>query len=164
MVWTHAITGLAAGSNTACLEPELLETRRLSLSRLRPIPFSTSININEPWNAGTHEVRTTICKKLKEENHVSYTPDEIVVSNGAKQSLLQAVLAICSPGDEVIIPAPFRVIYKRLFVVPCLKSETEVIIRWEICLCKIGHVQIVSSKQKLNSENKAIKDFGILII
>ncbi|CAH1452603.1 unnamed protein product [Lactuca virosa] len=36
-------TGLAAGSNTACLEPELLETRRLSLSRLPPIPFSTSI-------------------------------------------------------------------------------------------------------------------------
>nr|KAJ0191186.1 hypothetical protein LSAT_V11C800449380 [Lactuca sativa] len=67
-------------------------------------------------NAGTHEVRTTICKKLKEENHISYTPDEIVVSNGAKYSLLQAVLVICSPGDEVIIPAPFRVIYKRLML------------------------------------------------
>ncbi|CAH1412848.1 unnamed protein product [Lactuca virosa] len=46
MVWTHAITGLAAGSNTACLEPELLETRRRSLSRLPPIPFSTSIRGN----------------------------------------------------------------------------------------------------------------------
>ncbi|CAI9282283.1 unnamed protein product [Lactuca saligna] len=66
-------------------------------------------------NAGTLELRTAICKKLKEENHISYTPDEIVVSNGAKQSTLQAVLAVCSPGDEVIIPAPFwvRAVYPR---------------------------------------------------
>nr|KAJ0198398.1 hypothetical protein LSAT_V11C700346590 [Lactuca sativa] len=64
-------------------------------------------------NAGTHELRTTICKKLKEEIHICYTPDEIVVTNGAKQSLLQAVLAICSPGDEVIIPAPFLVSYPK---------------------------------------------------
>ncbi|CAH1421706.1 unnamed protein product [Lactuca virosa] len=65
-------------------------------------------------NAGTLELRTAICKKLKEENHISYTPDEIVVSNGAKQSTLQAVLAVCSPGDEVIIPAPFWVSYPEL--------------------------------------------------
>jgi len=36
-----------------------------------------------------------------EENGITYTPDEIVVSNGAKQSVVQAVLAVCSPGDEV---------------------------------------------------------------
>ena len=38
---------------------------------------------------------------LTEENGLSYTSDEILVSNGAKQSILQAVLAVCSPGDEV---------------------------------------------------------------
>ncbi|KAK1432394.1 hypothetical protein QVD17_09290 [Tagetes erecta] len=65
-------------------------------------------------NAGTLELRTAICKKLKEENGISYTPDQIVVSNGAKQSVLQAVLAVCSPGDEVIIPGPFYVSYPEM--------------------------------------------------
>ncbi|KAH9669948.1 Bifunctional aspartate aminotransferase and glutamate/aspartate-prephenate aminotransferase [Citrus sinensis] len=51
-------------------------------------------------NAGTLELRSAICHKLKEENGLSYTPDQILVSNGAKQSILQAVLAVCSPGDE----------------------------------------------------------------
>ncbi|CAI0429164.1 unnamed protein product [Linum tenue] len=52
-------------------------------------------------NAGTQELRAAICKKLKEENGLSYAPDQVVVSNGAKQSIIQAVLAVCSPGDEV---------------------------------------------------------------
>lgn len=49
------------------------------------------------------------CKKMfgigifSEENGLSYAPDQILVSNGAKQSLLQAILAVCSPGDEVIL-------------------------------------------------------------
>ncbi|XP_047325217.1 bifunctional aspartate aminotransferase and glutamate/aspartate-prephenate aminotransferase-like [Impatiens glandulifera] len=65
-------------------------------------------------NAGTLELRLAICHKLKEENGISCTPDEIVVSNGAKQSSLQAVLAVCSPGDEVIIPAPYYVSYPEM--------------------------------------------------
>ncbi|KAL3613413.1 hypothetical protein CASFOL_042676 [Castilleja foliolosa] len=65
-------------------------------------------------NAGTLELRTAICHKLKEENGISYEPDQIVVSNGAKQSILQAVLAVCSPGDEVLIPAPFWVSYPEM--------------------------------------------------
>ncbi|KAL9995417.1 putative transaminase [Helianthus debilis subsp. tardiflorus] len=65
-------------------------------------------------NAGTLELRTAICKKLKEENGLSYTPDQIVVSNGAKQSILQAILAVCSPGDEVIVQAPFWVSYPEM--------------------------------------------------
>ncbi|KAK0601139.1 hypothetical protein LWI29_021551 [Acer saccharum] len=65
-------------------------------------------------NAGTMEIRSAICHKLKEENGISYTPDQILVSNGAKQSILQAVIAVCSPGDEVIIPAPFYVSYPEI--------------------------------------------------
>ena len=38
---------------------------------------------------------------LVEENGISYKPDEVLVSNGAKQSIYQAILAVCSPGDEV---------------------------------------------------------------
>jgi aspartate/glutamate/aspartate-prephenate aminotransferase len=44
-------------------------------------------------------VGTWLC--FAEENGLSYTPDEILVSNGAKQSVMQAVVAVCSPGDEV---------------------------------------------------------------
>ncbi|KAK6120020.1 hypothetical protein DH2020_046260 [Rehmannia glutinosa] len=51
---------------------------------------------------------------IAEENGISYTPDQILVSNGAKQSILQAVLAVCSPGDEVLIPAPFWVSYPEM--------------------------------------------------
>ncbi|XP_057433793.1 bifunctional aspartate aminotransferase and glutamate/aspartate-prephenate aminotransferase-like [Lotus japonicus] len=65
-------------------------------------------------NAGTLELRQAICHKLKEENGITYTPDQVVVSNGAKQSVIQAVLAVCSPGDEVIIPAPFYVSYPEM--------------------------------------------------
>ncbi|GLU13152.1 hypothetical protein SLE2022_297980 [Rubroshorea leprosula] len=82
-------------------------------------------------NAGTLELRTAICHKLQEENGISYTPDQIVVSNGAKQSILQAVYAVCSPGDEVIIPAPFWVSYPEIarladatpVILPTLMSE-----------------------------------------
>uniref|UniRef100_A0A0C9RX98 TSA: Wollemia nobilis Ref_Wollemi_Transcript_6788_1949 transcribed RNA sequence n=1 Tax=Wollemia nobilis TaxID=56998 RepID=A0A0C9RX98_9CONI len=65
-------------------------------------------------NAGTMEIRKAICHKLKEENGLSYTPDQIQVSNGAKQCIMQAVMAVCSPGDEVIIPAPFWVSYPEM--------------------------------------------------
>lgn len=65
-------------------------------------------------NAGTQELRQAICHKLKEENGLDYTPDQIVVSNGAKQAIMQAVVAVCSPGDEVLIPAPFWVSYPEM--------------------------------------------------
>ncbi|KAL6227797.1 hypothetical protein ACLB2K_001753 [Fragaria x ananassa] len=65
-------------------------------------------------NAGTLELRQAICRKLQEENGISYTPDQVLVSNGAKQSIDQAVQAVCAPGDEVIIPAPFWVSYPEI--------------------------------------------------
>ncbi|KNA14043.1 hypothetical protein SOVF_111150 [Spinacia oleracea] len=65
-------------------------------------------------NAGTMELRKAICHKLQEENGISYSPDQILVSNGAKQSILQVVLAVCSPGDEVVIPAPYWVSYPEM--------------------------------------------------
>jgi aspartate aminotransferase len=52
-----------------------------------------------------------ISKKLKRENNLDYSPSQIVVSNGAKHSLANAVLALINKGDEVIIPAPYWVSY-----------------------------------------------------
>ncbi|KAF9591123.1 hypothetical protein IFM89_002078 [Coptis chinensis] len=65
-------------------------------------------------NAGTFELRKVICHKLEEENGISYTPNQILVSNGAKQSVLQGLLDVCLPGDEVIIPGPFYVSYPEM--------------------------------------------------
>lgn len=65
-------------------------------------------------NAGTSNLRKAICKKLQDDNGLIYSPEEIVVSNGAKQSCWQAVFACCSPGDEVIIPAPYWVSYPEM--------------------------------------------------
>ncbi|MEY4003896.1 MAG: hypothetical protein RIT07_1938, partial [Bacteroidota bacterium] len=58
--------------------------------------------------------REAICRKLKNENGLDYTPGEIIVSNGAKHSIINAVLSIINPGDEVIIPAPFWVSYPSM--------------------------------------------------
>jgi len=64
--------------------------------------------------SGYLELREAICKKFKRDNGLDYSPDEIVVSTGAKQSIANAVLCIINPGDEVIIPAPFWVSYLEI--------------------------------------------------
>ncbi|MES2681096.1 MAG: pyridoxal phosphate-dependent aminotransferase [Bacteroidota bacterium] len=64
--------------------------------------------------SGYLELREAACKKFKRDNNLDYTPDEIVVSTGAKQSIANAVLCVVNPGDEVIIPAPFWVSYLEI--------------------------------------------------
>jgi aspartate aminotransferase len=64
--------------------------------------------------AGIIELRKSICEKLKKDNNLTYSPSQIIVSNGAKHSLHNALLAICNPGDEVIIPIPYWVSYPEL--------------------------------------------------
>jgi aspartate aminotransferase len=64
--------------------------------------------------SGYLELREAICGKFKRDNGLTYTPDEIVVSTGAKQSIANAVLCLVNPGDEVIIPAPFWVSYLEI--------------------------------------------------
>lgn len=63
---------------------------------------------------GILPLREAICKKLKEDNGLVYTPSQIVVSTGAKQSLANIFLAIINDGDEVIIPKPYWVSYPEL--------------------------------------------------
>jgi len=65
-------------------------------------------------SSGMIELRQAICSKLFKDNQLSYTPSQIVVSNGAKHSLLNTFLGICEPGDEVIIVAPYWVSYPEL--------------------------------------------------
>ena len=64
--------------------------------------------------SGTLALKKAICEKLKRDNGLSYAPGDIVVSNGAKHSLINAFNAITNPGDEIIVPAPYWVSYTEM--------------------------------------------------
>ena len=64
--------------------------------------------------AGFLELREAVCTKLLRDNNLNFTPDQIVVSTGAKQSIANVVLAIVDAGDEVIIPTPYWVTYSEI--------------------------------------------------
>ena len=59
-------------------------------------------------------LRNAIVEKLKKENGLEYTAAQISVSNGAKQSVCNAIMALVNPGDEVIVPAPYWVSYPEM--------------------------------------------------
>lgn len=75
--------------------------------------------INENYNSyspvdGYVDLKQAICRKFKRDNHLTYTPNQIVVSTGAKQSLANVVLSLVNPGEEVLLPAPYWVSYEAI--------------------------------------------------
>ena len=80
-----------------------------NFSRYSPVP-------------GYVDLRKAIVEKLKNENHLEYGVTEISVSNGAKQCVCNAVLALVNPGEEVIIPAPYWVSYPEMVEIAGAKS------------------------------------------
>jgi aspartate aminotransferase len=116
---TMAITALAT---------ELAASGRdiIALSQGEP-DFDTPPNIREAGIAaiqrgetrytvfdGRIELKEAICGKFKRENGLHYEPSQITVSNGGKQVLYNALVATLSPGDEVVIPAPYWVSYPEM--------------------------------------------------
>jgi len=83
-----------------------------NFSRYSPVP-------------GYADLRTAIARKLERENHLHYQPSEILVSNGAKQSVCNTVMALVNDGEEVIIPAPYWVSYPQMVL---LAGGTPVIV------------------------------------
>jgi aspartate aminotransferase len=65
-------------------------------------------------SSGIPELRQAIAEKFKADNGLDYKPSQIIVSNGAKQSCYNAIMAVCDPGDEVIIPAPYWLSYPEM--------------------------------------------------
>lgn len=63
---------------------------------------------------GFIELRQSIARKLKRDNDLDYSADQIVVSTGAKHSLANAVLSLINPGDEVVVPTPYWVSYREI--------------------------------------------------
>lgn len=75
--------------------------------------------VEENWSRyspvpGYPELKQAIVNKLKNENGLDYKPSQILCSNGAKQSVCNAIMAIINAGDEVIIPAPYWVSYPQM--------------------------------------------------
>ena len=75
--------------------------------------------IDENWShytpvPGYLELREAVCEKLKRDNGLKYTPTQIVVSTGAKQSLANLILSLIDENQEVIIPTPYWVTYSEL--------------------------------------------------
>ncbi|MDL2318639.1 pyridoxal phosphate-dependent aminotransferase [Eubacteriales bacterium OttesenSCG-928-A19] len=65
-------------------------------------------------SSGIIELRQAVCEKLMRDNGLSYKPNQIIVSNGAKQSLINALVTILDPGDEVLLPAPCWLSYPEM--------------------------------------------------
>lgn len=63
---------------------------------------------------GYLDLREAISEKFKRDNNLDYSPEQIVVSTGAKQSIANVVLSVINPGDEVIIPTPYWVSYQQI--------------------------------------------------
>lgn len=80
-------------------------------------------------NAGIPELRSAIVEKLKRDNNIHVDVSQVLVSNGAKHSIYNALQAICNKGDEVIIPAPYWVSYPEMVKlvdgVPVILKTTE---------------------------------------
>ena len=64
--------------------------------------------------SGTKLLREAICRKLKRENHLEYSFDQIVVSNGAKQAIANACMALLDEGDELLVPSPYWLSYAAI--------------------------------------------------
>ncbi|MBE0534254.1 MAG: pyridoxal phosphate-dependent aminotransferase [Phycisphaerae bacterium] len=76
--------------------------------------------------SGTIELRKAIADKLKRENKLTYTPEQIIVNIGAKHSVYECMQAVLDPGDEVILPTPYWVTYPEAVK---LAGATPVVVR-----------------------------------
>jgi aspartate aminotransferase len=74
---------------------------------------------------GIPELRAAICQKFRRDNQIEYQPDQVQVSNGAKQCIYNLAVALLGPGDEAIVPAPYWVSYPDIAL---LADATPVIV------------------------------------
>lgn len=116
----HDIVGLTSG------EPDMDTPENIRKAAKRAIDEGLTKYTPAP---GIFALREAICKKLKEDFDLSYQPNQTCVSTGAKQALFNAVMAVCNPGDEVLLPSPCWVSYteqiKMVGAVPILVPMEE---------------------------------------
>jgi len=98
----HEVLNLLEGEPDLPVPPSVREATRRSLARGETSYSDAS---------GLPALRAAIARKLKTHNGFAATPEGIVVTNGAKQAIYDALQAICGPGDEVLIPSPYWVTF-----------------------------------------------------
>lgn len=101
----HPVIGLSAG------EPDFDTPEAVSEAGIKAIRDGFT---HYTSNTGIPELREAVAHKLKRDNGIDVSPSQILCSNGAKQSVAQAVMALVRDGDEVIIPAPYWVSYPEM--------------------------------------------------
>lgn len=99
------VIGLSAG------EPDFTTPEPINLAAIEAIREGFT---HYTENMGMLELRQEISAKFERENGLAYAPEQILCSNGAKQSVALAVFVLCRPGDEVLIPAPYWVSYPEM--------------------------------------------------
>jgi aspartate aminotransferase len=77
-----------------------------------------------PPQDGTKALKEAVQRKFKRDNNLDYALDEIMVSNGGKQVIMNALLGTCDPGDEVLIPAPYWISYSEMAKLATAKPVT----------------------------------------
>lgn len=83
--------------------------------------------VNDNYNSyspvdGYAELKEVVCDKFKRDNNLTYSPSQIVVSTGAKQSIANVCMVLLDPGDEVLLPAPYWVSYSAIATLAEAKS------------------------------------------
>lgn len=97
--------------NLSIGEPDFNTPENIKEAAIRAIQGNKT---HYPPVPGYLELKKAICFKLKRDNNLEYTPEQIVVSTGAKHSITNAILSLVNMGEEVILPAPFWVSYKEM--------------------------------------------------
>lgn len=97
--------------NMSVGEPDFNTPEHIKIAAMRAVEENYSKYSPVP---GYPDLRKAIAEKLKRENQLSYDAAEIMVSNGAKQSVCNTLMALVNDGDEVIIPAPYWVSYPQM--------------------------------------------------
>ncbi len=101
----HQVINLSIGEPDFFTPENIKDAAKTAIDK--NFSFYTPVN-------GNLDLRKAICSKLKRDNELTYEPDQIVVSTGAKQSIANAVLCLVNPGEEMIIPAPYWVSYREI--------------------------------------------------
>lgn len=101
----EAIINLSIG------EPDFLTPDKVKAEGIRAIEDNVT---KYDAASGNQALKEAVSQKLKEENGLDYEADQIVISNGAKHAITNALLATINPGDEVLIPIPYWVSYPEM--------------------------------------------------
>ena len=101
----HDIVALSSGEPDFATPDHVIEAA-MAAARAGQTKYTTT--------SGTAELKAAVIEKFRRDNGLEFTPNEIIVSNGAKQALFNAFMATIEAGDEVIVAAPYWVAYAQM--------------------------------------------------